>query len=109
MLGMNDDPIFAARAIEAGAKGYVSKSGELLRPLRDDPSGRKRGFTCQTQLTRSIAFAGTQFSAKPQWKLTSREMEILRLLRTGRHTASQKHGVPTSTELVCLAIDSGVA
>jgi DNA-binding NarL/FixJ family response regulator len=34
MLGMNDDPIFAARAIEAGAKGYVSKSGELLRPLR---------------------------------------------------------------------------
>jgi hypothetical protein len=49
MLGMNDDPIFAARAIEAGAKGYVSKSGELLRPLRDDPSGRKRGLTCQTQ------------------------------------------------------------
>ncbi|MBV9530650.1 MAG: response regulator transcription factor, partial [Bradyrhizobium sp.] len=27
MFSMNDDPIFAARAIEAGAKGYVSKSG----------------------------------------------------------------------------------
>ena len=28
MFSMNDDPIFAARAIEAGAKGYVSKSGD---------------------------------------------------------------------------------
>jgi len=27
MFSMNDDPIFAARAIEIGAKGYVSKSG----------------------------------------------------------------------------------
>ena len=34
MFSMNDDPIFAARAIEAGAKGYVSKSG--------DPSCRHR-------------------------------------------------------------------
>ncbi|MDB5634770.1 MAG: putative two-component response regulator, luxR family, partial [Tardiphaga sp.] len=28
MFSMNDDPVFAARAIEAGAKGYVSKSGD---------------------------------------------------------------------------------
>src|SRR5580698_1044613 len=28
MFSMNDDPIFAARAIEIGAKGYVSKSGD---------------------------------------------------------------------------------
>jgi two-component system invasion response regulator UvrY len=28
MFSMNDDPIFAARAIETGAKGYVSKSGD---------------------------------------------------------------------------------
>src|SRR5690348_10152830 len=27
MFSMNDDPVFAARAIEAGARGYVSKSG----------------------------------------------------------------------------------
>ena len=26
MFSMNDDPVFAARAIEIGAKGYVSKS-----------------------------------------------------------------------------------
>ena len=28
MFSMNDDPIFAARAIEIGAKGYVSKAGD---------------------------------------------------------------------------------
>src|SRR5712691_6023807 len=38
MFSMNDDPVFAARAIEIGAKGYVSKSGdprelEILRLL----------------------------------------------------------------------------
>ena len=28
MFSMNDDPVFAARAIEIGAKGYVSKTGD---------------------------------------------------------------------------------
>src|ERR1041384_7067733 len=28
MFRMNDDPVFAARAIETGAKGYVSKTGD---------------------------------------------------------------------------------
>jgi pyruvate,water dikinase len=46
--------------------------------------------------------------SEPLLEIHAAEMEILRLLRTGRHTASQKHGVPTSTELVCLAIESGV-
>src|SRR5207247_6165684 len=28
MFSMNDDPVFAVRAIEVGAKGYVSKIGD---------------------------------------------------------------------------------
>ncbi|MDH8517354.1 response regulator transcription factor, partial [Klebsiella pneumoniae] len=28
IFSMNDDPMFAKRAIEAGAKGYVSKTGD---------------------------------------------------------------------------------
>src|SRR5258705_7312640 len=28
MFSMNDDPVFAARAIEVGAKGYVAKTGD---------------------------------------------------------------------------------
>ena len=51
MFSMNDDPMFAAQAIECGAKGYVSKSddpssfldrhprGGLRRPLAADRDG----------------------------------------------------------------------
>jgi len=129
MFSMNDDPIFAARAIEAGAKGYVSKSGDpcdLVEAIRHVGRG---GTYLPTAMARSIAFAGPSFAQSPLSKLTSREMEILRLLSAGKslaeiawlvhasyktvaNTASimrQKLGVRSSVELVRLAIESGVA
>jgi two-component system, NarL family, invasion response regulator UvrY len=42
MFSMNDDPVFVKRAIEAGAKGYVSKSGDpadLARAIREVGTG----------------------------------------------------------------------
>src|SRR5690242_18934299 len=42
MFSMNDDPLFAARAIDAGAKGYVSKSGDqhdLVEAIREVSKG----------------------------------------------------------------------
>ena len=129
MFSMNDDPIFAARAIEIGAKGYVSKSGDpndLVEAIRQVGKG---GTYLPTAMARSIAFAGPAFAQSPLSKLTAREMEILRLLSAGKslseiawlvhssyktvaNTSSimrQKLGVKTSVELVRLAIDSGVA
>ena len=129
MFSMNDDPIFAARAIEVGAKGYVSKSGDpgdLVEAIRQVGNG---GTYLPTAIARSIAFAGPAFAQSPLSKLSAREMEILRLLAAGKslseiawlvhasyktvaNTSSimrQKLGVRTSTELVRLAIESGVA
>jgi two-component system invasion response regulator UvrY len=129
MFSMNDDPVFAARAIETGAKGYVSKTGDphdLVEAIREVGTG---GVYLPSAMARSIAFAGPAFAQGPLAKLTSREMEILRLLSAGKslseiawlvhasyktvaNTASiirQKLGVRTSVELVRLAIDSGVA
>jgi DNA-binding NarL/FixJ family response regulator len=129
MFSMNDDPIFAARAIEAGAKGYVSKSGdpnELVEAIRQVGKG---GTYLPTAMARSIAFAGPTVAQNPLSKLTAKEMEILRLLSAGKslseiawlvhssyktvaNTSSlmrQKLGVRTSAELVRLAIESGVA
>src|ERR1700688_2166151 len=82
MFSMNDDPIFAARAIETGAKGYVSKSGDpgdLLEAIRKVRDG---GVYLPSAIAQSIAFAG--FAESPLAKLTSREMEILRLLGAGK-------------------------
>jgi two-component system, NarL family, invasion response regulator UvrY len=129
MFSMNDDPIFAARAIEVGAKGYVSKTGdpcELMEAVREVGKG---GTYLPPALARSIAFAGPAFAKSPLSKLTSREMEILRLLSAGKNLSEiawlihssyktvantssimrQKLGVRTSAELVRLAINSGVA
>src|SRR6186713_2609517 len=129
MFSMNDDPVFAARAIEVGAKGYVSKAGDpqdLVEAIHEVARG---GVYLPPAMARSIAFAKSNFARSPLSKLTMREMEILRLLSVGKslseiawlvhssyktvaNTSSimrHKLGVRTSAELVRFAIESGVA
>ncbi|HYI31359.1 MAG TPA: response regulator transcription factor [Bradyrhizobium sp.] len=129
MFSMNDDPVFAARAIDVGAKGFVSKAGDpqdLVEAIRQVAKG---GVYLPPAIAQSIAFAGPSFARSPLTKLTAREMEILRLLSAGKclseiawlihssyktvaNTSSimrHKLGVRTSAELVRLAIDNGVA
>lgn len=129
MFSMNDDPVFAARAIDVGAKGYVSKTGDpqdLVEAIREVGHG---GVYLPPAMARSIAFARPGLAQSPLAKLTSREMEILRLLSVGKslseiawlvqssyktvaNTSSimrHKLGVRTSAELVRLAIENGAA
>jgi two-component system, NarL family, invasion response regulator UvrY len=126
MFSMNDDPIFAARAIEIGAKGYVSKSGDpcdLVEAIREVGNG---GVYLPAALAQRVAFARPAFAQNPLSKLTSREIEILRLLGTGKslseiawlvhssyktiaNTSSiirHKLGLRTSSELVRFAIET---
>jgi two-component system invasion response regulator UvrY len=129
IFSMNDDPVFVGRAIEVGAKGFVSKTGDpqdLVDAIREVGKG---GVYLPPALARSMAFAGPTVASNPLSKLNSREMEILRLLSAGKslseiawlvhspyktvaNTSSiirQKLGVRTSAELVRLAIENGVA
>jgi two-component system, NarL family, invasion response regulator UvrY len=129
IFSMNDDPVFVSRAIEVGAKGFVSKTGDpqdLVDAIREVGKG---GVYLPPALARSMAFAGPGVASNPLSKLSSREMEILRLLSAGKslseiawlvhspyktvaNTSSiirQKLGVRTSAELVRLAIESGMA
>src|ERR1700690_4007494 len=129
MFSMNDDPIFAARAIETGAKGYVSKSGDpgdLLQAISRVGEG---GVFLPPAIAQSIAFAGPGLAENRLAKLTAREIEILRLLGTGKslseiawlvhssyktiaNTSSgirQKLGLRSSSELVRFAIESRLA
>ena len=126
MFSMNDDSVFAARAIEIGAKGYVSKSGDpcdLVDAIREVGNG---GVYLPAALAQRVAFAGPAFSQNPLSKLTSREIEILRLLGTGKslseiawlvhssyktiaNTSSiirHKLGLRSSSELVRFAIET---
>jgi two-component system invasion response regulator UvrY len=126
MFSMNDDPVFAVRAIEAGAKGYVSKSGDpqdLIEAVREVGKG---SVYLPSSMARSIAFAGSSIANGPLARLTTREIEILRLLGAGKSlteiawmiqvsyktianassTMRQKLGVRSSAELVRLAIEN---
>ena len=129
MFSMNSDPVFVARAIEMGAKGFVSKTGDpedLVEAIREVGKG---GVYLPPALAQSIAFAGPAVTKNPLSRLSSREMEILRLLSAGKSLSEiawlvhspyktvantsaiirQKLGVRSSAELVRFAIESGVA
>jgi two-component system invasion response regulator UvrY len=126
MFSMNDDPIFAARAIEAGAKGYVSKSGDpgdLVEAIGKVAAG---GVFLPSAIAQGIAFAGPGLAENPLTKLTQREIEILRLLGAGKSLSEiawlvhssyktiansssimrQKLGLRSSAELVRFAIEN---
>src|SRR5512144_3155401 len=129
MFSMNDDPVFAARAIEIGAKGYVAKTGDPQDLVEAIHEVGKGGVYLPSAIARSIAFAGPAFARSPLSKLTSREMEILRLLSAGKslseiawlvhssyktvaNTSSimrHKLGARTSAELVRFAIENSLS
>jgi two-component system, NarL family, invasion response regulator UvrY len=125
MFSMNDDPVFAKRAIEAGAKGYVSKSGDpadLARAIREVSGG---GVFLPSSLAQEIAFGGPKVVSDRLVKLNTREIEILRLLAAGKslseiawsikvsyktiaNTSSiirRKLGLRTAAEMVRFAIE----
>ena len=129
MFSMNDDPVYVTRAIDVGAKGFLSKNGDpqdLVEAIREVGNG---GVYLPPALARSMAFAGPAVARNPLSRLSAREMEILRLLSVGKSLSEiawlvnapyktvantsaiirQKLGVRTSAELVRLAIESGVA
>jgi len=129
MFSMNDDPIFAARAIDIGAKGYVSKSGDPYDLVEAIHEVGKGGTYLPPAIAQRIAFAGPSLTQNPLSKLTSREIEILRLLSAGKslseiawmvhssyktiaNTSSimrNKLGLRTSAELVRFAIENSLS
>lgn len=83
VFSMHAEPIYAARAMRLGAKGYVSKSAaaeELIAAVRRVCDG---GTYVERELATEMA-AGPASGGDPLQQLTTREMEILRLLGDGR-------------------------
>ena len=85
VFSMNDEVIFAARAIESGAKGYFTKN--------DDPSDFVGAITkvagggvyLSSDLAQQVAFHHLRPGSGPLEKLNAREIEILRLLGSGKN------------------------
>ncbi|MCH9806742.1 MAG: response regulator transcription factor [Alphaproteobacteria bacterium] len=80
---MHSEPIYAARALKLGAKGYVTKSAsadELIAAVKKVVEG---GHYIEAELASKLAIG--QFDGEdPLHKLSTREIEILRLLGDGK-------------------------
>jgi two-component system invasion response regulator UvrY len=129
VFSMNDDAIFAARAIDAGARGYVTKNDDpylLLRAVREVAAG---GVFLMPKIANRLAFEKNAGASNPLSGLNSRELEILRMLGRGLSMAEiadaaqvsyktianscsiikRKLGARTPMDLVRIAIEQKLA
>ncbi|MGC2203196.1 MAG: response regulator transcription factor [Stellaceae bacterium] len=84
VLSMHDDRIHVTRALEAGAAGYVSKTippDELLEAIRRVAGGRTY---VEREIAEELVFANIRNPQQPLEDLSSRDLEVLRLLAQGR-------------------------
>ncbi len=82
VFSMHAEPIYAARALRLGARGYVSKSAgadELVTAVKRVAEG---GRYVEREIADELAFAPLS-GEDPLQQLTTREIEILRLLGKG--------------------------
>ena len=87
VFSMNDDPIVASRAIQAGAKGYIAKNDDpalFAGAVRQVAGG---GLYLHPEMARQIAFLRAGGNTDELSSLNPREVEILRLLAAGRTMA----------------------
>lgn len=128
VFSMHDDAVFPARAIEAGARGYLSKSSPpeaLVEAVRTIAAGRK--YLGQ-DIAQKVAIDRLQGPGDPLRDLTPREFEVFALLARGESLNAlaerlhidyktavnvqsrirQKLGVDNAAQLVLLAVRAGI-
>ena len=87
IFSMHPNPVFAARALQSGARGYLVKSAppeDLLTAVREVLGG---GTYISQELAKQIALISVYDKADPLNGLSSRELEILSLLGRGNDLA----------------------
>jgi two-component system, NarL family, invasion response regulator UvrY len=125
VFSMHAETIYAARAMEAGVRGYISKNAapdELLTAVRTVLQG---GSYVEREIARELRINASDGIPAP----TSRELEIMRLLAQGRslteiadvlgiayktvaNTLShikEKLGIDSTAELIKISIEEGLA
>lgn len=83
VLTMHAEPVYAARSLQAGARGYVSKSAsaeEFIDAVRQVGKG---GRYIEREIAAELA-VGRFSRVDPLDQLTAREVDILRLLGEGK-------------------------
>jgi DNA-binding NarL/FixJ family response regulator len=88
VFSMHSDPMIVARALEAGATGYLLKdtsSDELMKAFEQVRSGKPY---LSEDLAMRVAFLRTRVGLNPLVDLTPRESQMLSLLAKGKTYSS---------------------
>lgn len=127
VLSMHAEPLYATRALDAGATGYLSKNAspdEIVEAVRRVARGQRY---VEADVAQAIAIQGAS-AGEPLDRLSARDLEILRLLASGSslaeiadalgvgyktvaNTCTQiktKLGLSRTADLVRFAVEMGV-
>lgn len=83
VLSMHDDPMHVRRALQAGAAGYVTKNArpdEIIEAVRRVNHG---GTYVEHSVAEELVFLSIKPQVHPLSELSTRELEVLRLLAQG--------------------------
>ena len=128
VLSMHQEAMYATRALQAGAAGFMSKNApadRLLEAVKRVAAGHSY---IEHEIAQELALANIRTAGNPLQDLSSREFEILRLLAEGSslgqiadaigvsyktvaNTCGQikaKLGVPRTADLVRIAIQNSL-
>ena len=84
VFSMHNDQVHVTRALQAGAAGYVSKNAppdEILEAIRRVSNGQTY---VEHEIAEELVFSSIRTPSHPLRDLSSRDLEILRLLAEGR-------------------------
>ena len=84
VFSMHDEPVFAARALEAGAHGYLTKTAkpeELITAVTTIRSGQ---VYLEHAIATKLAVLHSGRGESPFIGLTARELQVLRLIGSGK-------------------------
>lgn len=128
VLSMHAETIYVTRALEAGARGYVSKNiapDELVKAVQQVGIGKRY---VESELAQALVLAPSP-SLEPLEHLSSRDIEIMRQLAQGRSLSDiasalglgyktiantctlikAKLGVARTADLVRVALEAGIS
>lgn len=129
MFSMHEEALFAQRALQAGARGYITKSSApevLVEAIKTIMEGK---VYLSREIASHLALRNLPGQDTPLAALSKREFEIFRFMAQGLDSAAiaerlsisaktianyqsairDKLGITSAAQLVRLAIESGVA
>lgn len=128
IFSMHDDCIYATRAIQAGARGYVTKTEPPEIVLEAISKILKGGRYINNEMAQSLSMFNLDSHDNPTKKLSPREFEVFRRIAEGgslnniseamhigyktvaniQTSVRQKLGVETTGQLVHIAVRFGI-